>query len=129
MEQGLRDVAKGVRIGKILIQRNEETALPALMYTKLPPDVASKKGVLLFDPMLATGGSAVTAVRILVERGVREENIVFCNVVCCDEGLAAMHVAYPAVRVVTGAIDPELNEKKYIVPGLGDFGDRYFGTD
>ena len=84
--------------------------------------------VLLLDPMLATGGSAGTAVRVLCERGVKPESIIFVNVVSCEEGLRALAAAYPQVKVVTGAIDPILNEKKYIVPGLGDFGDRYFGT-
>jgi len=98
------------------------------MYSKLPPDIA-RRPVLLLDPMLATGGSAVMACKVLVEKGVPPENIIFVNIVCVQEGLDAIAKAYPTVRVVTGAIDPILNEKKYIVPGLGDFGDRYFGTD
>ena len=122
----VRAMMPSVAVGKILIQRDEATALPQLMYSKLPPDVATRP-VLLLDPMLATGGSAVAAVKVLVEAGVPPENIVFVNVVCVREGLAALAAAYPAVKVVTGAIDPILNEKKYIVPGLGDFGDRYFG--
>ncbi len=67
--------------------------------------------------------------QVLVEAGVKPEMIVFVNIVCVKEGIAALNSAYPAVKIVTGAIDPTLNEKKYIVPGLGDFGDRYFGTD
>ena len=122
----VRAMMPSVAVGKILIQRDEATALPQLMYSKLPPDVATRP-VLLLDPMLATGGSAVAAVKVLVEAGVPPENIVFVNIVCVREGLAALAAAYPAVKVVTGAIDPILNEKKYIVPGLGDFGDRYFG--
>ena len=102
--------------------------MPQLMYDKLPPDIA-KRPVLLLDPMLATGGSAVMACKVLVEKGVPAENIIFVNIVCVQEGIDALAKAYPAVRIVTSAIDPILNETKYIVPGLGDFGDRYFGTD
>ena len=69
------------------------------------------------------------ACKVLVDAGVPAENIIFVNIVCVKEGLAALEAAYPAVKIVTGAVDPILNEKKYIVPGLGDFGDRYFGTD
>ena len=125
----VRDMMPDISVGKVLIQRDEATAQPVLMYSKLPPSVGELAGVLLLDPMLATGGSAVTAVRVLCERGVKPESIIFVNVVSCEEGLRALAAAYPQVKVVTGAIDPILNEKKYIVPGLGDFGDRYFGTD
>ena len=124
----VRVMMPSVAVGKILIQRDEETALPKLMYSKLPPDVATRP-VLLLDPMLATGGSAVAACNVLTEAGVPPENIIFVNVVCVKEGIEAMNKAYPAVKIVTGGIDPILNEKKYIVPGLGDFGDRFFGTD
>jgi len=124
----VRAMMPAVAVGKILIQRDESTALPTLFYSKLPPDVA-KRQVLLLDPMLATGGSAVKAIDCLVEKGVRPENIIFINIVCVKEGIAAVHKAYPQVKIVTGAVDPILNSQKYIVPGLGDFGDRYFGTD
>eukprot|EP00930_Biecheleria_cincta_P007247 TRINITY_DN108442_c0_g1_i1.p1 TRINITY_DN108442_c0_g1~~TRINITY_DN108442_c0_g1_i1.p1 ORF type:complete len:258 (-),score=34.17 TRINITY_DN108442_c0_g1_i1:309-998(-) len=124
----VRTMMPSVSVGKILIQRNEETAEPVLMYSKLPPDVATRP-VLLLDPMLATGGSAVAAIEVLVKAGVPPANIIFVNIVCVKEGLEKVAAAYPAVRVVTGAIDPILNGQKYIVPGLGDFGDRYFGTD
>ena len=124
----VRVMMPSVAVGKILIQRDEETALPTLFYSKLPPDVAMRQ-VLLLDPMLATGGSAVKAIECLVEKGVRPENIIFVNIVCVREGIAAIHSKYPQVKIVTGAIDPILNSKSYIVPGLGDFGDRYFGTD
>mgnify|MGYP006109739653 CR=1 FL=1 len=102
--------------------------MPVLMYSKLPPNMAGRS-VLLVDPMLATGGSCVAAIKVLVEAGSAPKDIVFVNIVCCMEGLKALQEAYPEVRVVTSAVDPILNEKKYIVPGLGDFGDRYFGTD
>jgi uracil phosphoribosyltransferase len=128
--EAVRRAAPGVCVGKILIQRDEADALkrPRLLYVKLPRDIASKRAVLLVDPMLATGGSAAMAVGELVRAGVAPERIVFLNVVACPEGLAAMAAAWPSVRVVTAAVDARLNEHKYIVPGLGDFGDRYFGT-
>ncbi len=122
-----RDLMPGCSVGKILIQRDETTSRPKLIYSKLPPGVAQRH-VLLFDPMLATGGSAIEAVRVLTAAGVHEAAIIFVNIVCCDEGLAALAAACPGVRVVTAEVDPVLNENKYIEPGLGDFGDRYFGT-
>lgn len=124
----VRAMMPEIAAGKILIQRDEKTALPALMYSKLPPKIATMQ-VLLLDPMLATGGSAVAACKVLVDQGVSPTAIVFVNLVCVKEGLKALADAYPDVRIVTGAIDPILNEQKYIVPGLGDFGDRYWGTD
>lgn len=78
--------------------------------------------------MLATGGSATMAIRELLDHGVEESRIVFVNVVACPEGVARLRRAYPQVRIVTSAVDGGLNERMYIVPGLGDFGDRYFGT-
>lgn len=84
--------------------------------------------MLLMDPMLATGGSAVCAIQVLVDAGVKEESIVFVNVLSCPEGLKNVFEKFPKVRVVTTMIDDSLNSSKYIVPGLGDFGDRYFGT-
>jgi len=113
-------------VGKILIQRNEETAEPNLYYSKLP-DMTGKK-VFLLDPMLATGGSAICAVKCIVERGGDPKDIIFVNVVACPEGVRNMQQAYPSISIVTGCIDQELNDKKYIIPGLGDFGDRFFGT-
>jgi uracil phosphoribosyltransferase len=127
MEAGLRDCCKGIKIGKILIQRDEETALPTLYYSKFPPGI-DKHTVLLLDPMLATGGSAIKAIDVLVDRGIPQEKIVFINLICCPEGIRAMNAAYPQVRIVSAALDSHLNEKRYIIPGLGDFGDRYFGT-
>mmetsp|Transcript_40540 Transcript_40540/g.126185 ORF Transcript_40540/g.126185 Transcript_40540/m.126185 type:complete len:239 (-) Transcript_40540:120-836(-) len=127
MEAGLRQVLKGVKIGKILIQRDEATALPKLFYSKLPEGIASQ-AVLLLDPMLATGGSAIQAIKVLEEAGVKLDRMVFINLICCPEGVRAMHAAYPQVRIVSAALDSHLDERKYIMPGLGDFGDRYFGT-
>jgi uracil phosphoribosyltransferase len=125
MEQGLRECCRSVRIGKILIQRNEETAQPKLFYEKLPPDIADRY-VLLLDPMLATGGSAIMAVEVLKAKGVPEERILFLNLIAAPEGIKKFAEKVPKVRVVTAFVDRGLDERSYIVPGLGDFGDRYF---
>ncbi|EEA24655.1 Uracil phosphoribosyltransferase, synthesizes UMP from uracil [Talaromyces marneffei ATCC 18224] len=125
MEQGLRDCCRSVRIGKILIQRDEETCQPKLFYDKLPADIA-QRWVLLLDPMFATGGSATLAVEVLKSRGVPEERILFINLIASPMGVADFAERFPKLRVVTAFIDQGLDEKKYITPGLGDFGDRYY---
>ncbi|KAF2423307.1 uracil phosphoribosyltransferase [Tothia fuscella] len=125
MEQGLRDCCRSVRIGKILIQRDEETAKPKLFYDKLPEDIASR-WVLLLDPMLATGGSALMAVEVLKSKGVPEDHILFLNLIASPEGASNFAERFPNVRVVTAFVDQGLDEKNYIVPGLGDFGDRFY---
>lgn len=123
----VRALMPELKTAKILIQRDEETALPKLFYSKLPPKIA-EKDVLLCDPMLATGGSALTAIQVLKEAGVSEERILFLNVVSCPEGLRALAEKAPNVRILTAGLDDCLNETKFIVPGLGDYGDRYYGT-
>ncbi|CAG8070775.1 hypothetical protein N7519_009612 [Penicillium mononematosum] len=125
MEQGLRDCCRSVRIGKILIQRDEESCMPKLFYDKLPTDIADR-WVLLLDPMFATGGSATLAVETLIERGVPEHRILFLNLIASPSGVAEFAERFPKLRVVTSFIDQGLDEKKYIIPGLGDFGDRYY---
>ncbi|KAI1214955.1 uracil phosphoribosyltransferase [Annulohypoxylon truncatum] len=125
MEQGLRDCCRSVRIGKILIQRDEETAKPKLFYDKLPEDIADR-WVLLLDPMFATGGSAIMAVDVLKSRGVPEERILFLNLIASPQGVQNFATKFPKLRVVTAFIDQGLDEKNYIIPGLGDFGDRFY---
>lgn len=97
MEQGLRDCCRSVRIGKILIQRDEETAKAKLYYSKLPEDIASR-WVFLLDPMLATGGSAIKAVEVLLERGVLEEHIIFLNLISAPEGITKFKELFPKLR-------------------------------
>lgn len=128
LTDAIRQVAPGCSVGKILIQRDEETAQPKLFFSKLPPSIAKSKHVILADPMLATGGSAAMAIDILIKAGVKEENIVGVFVVAAPEGIQVLQSRFPKARVLVAAVDSYLNEKKYIVPGLGDFGDRYFGT-
>lgn len=125
--EAVRRVVPDLKTAKILIQRDEETALPGLFYSKLP-DGIEKMQVLLCDPMLATGGSAIMAIEVLKKAGVKEENILFINVVSGPEGMQAMAKKTPGVRILTCGLDSHLNEAKFIVPGLGDFGDRYYGT-
>lgn len=128
MEAELRAVCQSIRIGKILIQRDKVTKLPRLYYSALPHDIAQRH-VLLLDPMLATGGTALAAIQILLDKGVAEENIVFLNLITVPEGITAVYQRYPKVRIVTSAIDERLNDNAYMIPGIGDFGDRFFGTD
>jgi len=125
MEQGLRDCCRSVRIGKILIQRDEETCKPKLFYDKLPEDIASRY-VLLLDPMFATGGSAMMAVEVLIGRGVPEDRILFLNLIASPEGIATFSKKFSKVQIITAFIDKGLNAKSYIIPGLGDFGDRFY---
>ncbi|EIE83761.1 hypothetical protein RO3G_08466 [Rhizopus delemar RA 99-880] len=121
MEQGLRECCRSVRIGKILIQRDEETHEPKLYYSKLPKDIASRY-VFLLDPMLATGGSAMQAVQVLLDNNVKEEHIIFLNLIGSPEGIDSFIAKYPKVKIVIGELDAGLNKDKYIVPGCGDFG-------
>ncbi|CAJ1014843.1 putative Uracil phosphoribosyltransferase [Leishmania shawi] len=132
MERVLREMCRGVRIGKILVQRDEASAEKVpdarFSYTKVPKDVASRR-VLLLDPMCATGGSVIKATEILInEYGVDEENIIFLNAISAPAGLRKYLGRFPKVQIVTAAIDDDLDENMHILPGLGDFGDRYFGT-
>eukprot|EP01099_Mayorella_cantabrigiensis_P004908 TRINITY_DN3781_c0_g1_i2.p1 TRINITY_DN3781_c0_g1~~TRINITY_DN3781_c0_g1_i2.p1 ORF type:complete len:232 (-),score=48.48 TRINITY_DN3781_c0_g1_i2:188-883(-) len=127
MESALRAVCKSIRIGKILIQRNEETAQPQLYYFKLPEDIGSRQ-VLLLDPMLATGGSAIKAIEVLIQHKVEESKIVFLNLIAAPEGLREISKHFPHITILTSAVDVRLNDRKFIEPGVGDFGDRYYGT-
>jgi uracil phosphoribosyltransferase len=128
--EAVRRVSVGISVGKILCQRDESDPLKRakLFYCKLPKNITEKK-VLLVDPMLATGGSASLAIKELVKAGVSPSNIIFLNVVSCPAGLKRLEKEWPHVQVITAAIDPTLNSDKFIVPGLGDFGDRYYRTE
>jgi uracil phosphoribosyltransferase len=125
--EAVRKVAPDSKTAKILIQRDEQTAEPKLYYSKLPENIKDLH-VVLCDPMLATGGSAMMAIDVLKEAGVKEESILFINVVSCPEGLKRLAEGAPGVKILTAGVDTCLNEAKFIVPGLGDFGDRYYGT-
>jgi len=125
MVESILELVPRARVGHIGLQRDEETAAASRYYSRLPPGLAASV-VLLADPMLATGGSAVAAVDIIKAAGVRA--IRMLCVVAAPEGVAAMTAVHPDVHVYSPALDTQLNARKFIVPGLGDFGDRLYGT-
>jgi len=125
MLTGMLELVPNARVGHLGLQRDERTALASQYYAKLPPNIGDSY-VLLIDPMLATGGSAVAALNVLERAGARHMRLV-C-IVAAPEGVAAVERAYPAVPIFAPVVDRELNGQKFIVPGLGDFGDRLFGT-
>jgi uracil phosphoribosyltransferase len=125
MIEGVLELLPQARVGHIGLQRDETTALASRYYVKLPADIENDV-VLVADPMLATGGSAVAAIELLREAGARD--IRFVCVVAAPEGIAAIERRFPEVPIYTPVVDRELNAHKFIVPGLGDFGDRLFGT-
>jgi uracil phosphoribosyltransferase len=122
---GLLDLVPSARVGHIGLYRNPETLQPVEYYCKLPEDIAERL-VVLVDPMLATGNSVAAAVERLKARGVKDIKLV-C-LLSAPEGIAALTASHPDVRIYTAAIDSHLNEHGYIVPGLGDAGDRMYGT-
>lgn len=125
MVDALMDLIPAAKIGHIGLYRNEETLEPVEYYCKLPTDIAERQ-VLVLDPMLATGGSAVAAINFIKKRGAK--NIKFVCIISAPEGIKALREAHPDVEIFCGALDEKLNENGYIVPGLGDAGDRLFGT-
>ena len=152
--EAVREVEPGIKVGKILIQRDEShpDKIARLFYSKLPPGIESMH-VLLCDPMLATGcvilcfvsccvsstrltpflattrGSAVKALQVLCkDNQVDPSKVIFANMICAPEGLKVLALEYPTVKIVTAVVDERLNDEKFIVPGLGDYGDRYFNT-
>ncbi len=123
------DLLPDASIYHIGLYRDEETLKPVTYYNKLPSNIDySVARILLLDPMLATGGSAVAAVDIIKNLGVKAENLAFVCVISAPEGIERLTQAHPGVRIYTGAVDERLNDKGFIVPGLGDAGDRTFGT-
>lgn len=125
MVDGILNLIPAARVGHIGLYRDPETLQPVEYYVKLPSDV-SERELILVDPMLATGGSAIEAVNSLKKRGAK--NIRFMCLIAAPEGVKAMTEAHPDVDVFIAALDEKLDEKGYIVPGLGDAGDRLFGT-
>ncbi|KAJ0111091.1 hypothetical protein Patl1_03011 [Pistacia atlantica] len=119
--------AKGIKIGKILIHRDGDNG-KQLIYEKLPKDI-SERHVLLLDPVLATGNSANQAIELLIQKGVPESHIIFLNLISAPEGIHCVSKRFPSLKIVTSEIDVALNEEFRVIPGLGEFGDRYFGTD
>jgi uracil phosphoribosyltransferase len=125
MSDGMLRMLPDARLGHLGVYRDEKTLEPVTYFKRLPPDIADTE-VLLIDPMLATGGSGAAAVSVLKQAGVH--NMKFVCLVAAPEGIQAMHRVHPEIAVYCAAVDRELNEKGYILPGLGDAGDRIFGT-
>lgn len=125
MVDGMLELIPAAKVGHIGLYRDPETAEPVEYYCKLPEDCANRE-VFVVDPMLATGGSAVAAIQLLKDKGVNK--IHFMCIIAAPEGVKRMTESHPDVDLYIGALDERLNEHKYIVPGLGDAGDRIFGT-
>ena len=125
MVDNMVDMIPSAKIGHIGLYRDPVTHLPVEYYCKLPEDIESRQ-VYVVDPMLATGGSAIAAIDFLKQHGCK--SIIMMNIIGCPEGVAAVTKAHPDVDLYIAAIDEKLNEHKYIIPGLGDAGDRIFGT-
>ena len=125
MADGIMALIPTAKMGHIGLYRDPETLRPVSYYCKLPADIEDRE-IIVVDPMLATGGSACEGIRIVKERGARSVRLM--NLVSVPEGIRAVYAAHPDVQIYTAAIDQGLNEHGYIVPGLGDAGDRLFGT-
>ena len=125
MVDGVMRMVPAAKIGHIGMYRDPETHMPVEYYCKLPSDIG-ERDVIVLDPMLATGGSAIDAITQIKAKGAK--SVRFMCIIAAPEGLAALQEAHPDVQIYIGAVDEKLNENKYIVPGLGDVGDRIFGT-
>ena len=125
MMDGVSTMVPNVRVGFIGLYRDPQTAAPVEYYAKMP-EPKDNTIALVVDPMLATGGSSAAAIRMIKERGYKK--IIFICMVSCPEGITRLEGEHPDVPIYTASIDQRLNERKYIVPGLGDAGDRLFGT-
>ena len=125
MVDGMLSLIPAAKVGHIGLYRDEETLKPVEYFCKLPQDIAERE-VIVVDPMLATGGSAADALTLLKERGAK--NLRLACLISSPEGIKAVQEAHPDVDIYVASIDEQLNEKGYIVPGLGDAGDRLFGT-
>jgi uracil phosphoribosyltransferase len=125
MVDGIVAMMPNVKVGHVGLFRDPETLEPVKYYYKMPPDI-TERDVIIVDPMLATGGSAIAATQFLKDDGVK--NIKLMCMIAAPEGVEAMQTAHPDVEIYAAALDDHLNEHGYIVPGLGDAGDRIFGT-
>lgn len=127
MVDGILDLIPAARVGHVGLYRDEETMQPVEYFVKMPSSLENRQ-MYIVDPMLATGGSAIAAVDSVIERGAKVENIKFICLVAAPEGVKALREAHPEVEIFTAALDEKLNEDAYIIPGLGDAGDRLYGT-
>ena len=125
MVEGMLTLLPAAKVGHIGLYRDPDTLEPVEYYCKLPSDI-NEREVMVLDPMLATGGSAADAIRLIKQHGAK--NIKFLGLIAAPEGLARLHKEHPDVDIYVAALDEKLNDHGYIVPGLGDAGDRIFGT-
>ena len=128
MEAALTEVCQDIRVGKILIQTSPETGEAELYYLRLPNDIRDYR-VILMDATVATGAAAMMAIRVLLDHEVPEENINLVSLLMAESGVHTIAYAFPNVKIITTAVDPEINERFHVLPGIGNFGDRYFGTE
>ena len=127
MVDGILELIPAAKIGHVGMYRDHETLQPVEYFVKLPSDI-SERQLFVVDPMLATGGSAVAAIDALLKRGAQPNSIKFCCLVAAPEGVETLRSAHPEIDIYAAALDERLNEHGYILPGLGDAGDRLFGT-
>jgi len=125
MVDGFMNLIPSAKIGHVGLYRDPETLQPVEYYCKMPTDVEQRE-IIVVDPMLATGGSAIAAIQFIKDRGAKQ--IKFACLISCPEGIKALQIAHPDVDIYVAVIDEKLNEHAYIIPGLGDAGDRLFGT-
>ncbi|XP_044129300.1 uridine-cytidine kinase-like 1 isoform X3 [Bufo gargarizans] len=128
MEQALTAVCKDIRLGKILIQTNHNTGEPELHYLRLPKEI-SEDYVILMDSTVSTGAAAMMAIRVLLDHDVQEDKIFLISLLMAEMGVHSVAYAFPRVRIITTAVDKRVNQDFHIIPGIGNFGDRFFGTD
>lgn len=127
MVDGILDLIPAARVGHVGLYRDEETLEAVEYFVKMPNNLEDRE-LYVVDPMLATGASSIAAIDSLLERGAKAENIKFICIVAVPEGIKALQEKHPDVQIYTAALDEKLNEDAYIVPGLGDAGDRLYGT-
>lgn len=127
MVDGILELIPAAKIGHVGMYRDHDTLQPVEYFVKLPSDI-SERQLFVVDPMLATGGSAVAAIDALLKRGAEPNSIKFCCLVAAPEGVETLRSAHPEIDIYAAALDERLNEHGYILPGLGDAGDRLFGT-
>ena len=127
MVDGILELIPAAKIGHVGMYRDHDTLQPVEYFVKLPSDI-SERQLFVVDPMLATGGSAVAAIDALLKRGAQPNSINFCCLVAAPEGVKVLQDAHPEIDIYAAALDERLNENGYILPGLGDAGDRLFGT-
>lgn len=117
------------KISKFIIERNEETTLPEFKYKKLAPKINDGSLVVICEPMVATGSALRLVIECLLEKGVDLHNIMIASIITCPEAMDFLSWRYPTIKFITCAIDDKINDVKFIVPGMGDFADRYYGTE